>query len=180
MKTKSKTGRMVRIALLASVLAVLSQIILPIGPVPFSLALLGVFFIGSFLPPADASICIAVYLALGMFGLPVFAGFKGGPQTLLGPTGGYLLGYYAITIAVALAHRYGRSIWTHLAAALGGLALCYLFGTLWFMLMSKTPLLPSLAMCVFPFIIPDIAKAVGAILLARALKARMGKGAVAG
>ncbi|MFV0412405.1 MAG: biotin transporter BioY, partial [Oscillospiraceae bacterium] len=93
MATKSKTGQMVFAALMAALIAVLAQIMVPIGPVPFSMAIFGVFFAGAMLPPLAASASIAVYLLLGIVGLPVFTGFKGGPQVLLGPTGGYLAGY---------------------------------------------------------------------------------------
>ena len=88
--TKSKTKDLVLAGLLAAVIAVLAQISLPIGPVPFTLAVLGVFLTGLLLTPGWAMASIAVYLVIGAIGLPVFSGFSGGPAVLVGPTGGYL------------------------------------------------------------------------------------------
>lgn len=180
MKSTSKLMQMVWVALLAAALAVLAQIIIPLGPVPFSMAMFGVYLAGALLQPAWAAACMGVYLALGVVGLPVFAGFKAGPQVLLGPTGGYLAGYFVIAVALALAVKYTPNYWLQFAAALAATAGCYLLGTLWFMVSTGSGFIASLALCVLPFAIPDIAKAALALLLAKALTARLKKERAAG
>ncbi|MBP8856252.1 MAG: biotin transporter BioY, partial [Oscillospiraceae bacterium] len=75
----TKTKQLVLSGLLAAFTAVLAQIVLPVGPVPFNLALLGAYLAGMLLPPAAALGSMAVYCVLGAFGVPVFAGFAGGP-----------------------------------------------------------------------------------------------------
>ena len=168
-----KTRSMVGAAILAAITAVLSQIILPIGPVPFNLAVLGAYLTGCLLTPGWALGSIAGYLLMGLVGLPVFAGFSGGPAAFFGPTGGYLAGYLFIAFLTSLGvHRGGKLRWV-LPAMLSGLLLCYLLGTGWFILITGRGLVESLMLCVVPFLIPDLCKAAAAILLTRALHMRL-------
>lgn len=168
-----RTRSMVGAAVLAAMTAVLSQIVLPIGPVPFNLAVFGAYLTGCLLTPDRAFGSIGVYLLMGLIGLPVFAGFSGGPSVFFGPTGGYLIGYLFLAFLTSLAvHRSGKLRWI-LPAMLVGLLLCYLFGTVWFMVVTGTGLIESLMLCVIPFVIPDLCKAVAALLLMRALRARL-------
>ena len=103
MKRKIATKDLVLTALFAALTAVLAQIQLPIGPVPFNLAVFGAFLAGMLLEPAWAAASMGVYMLLGAVGIPVFAGFMGGPAVLLGKTGGYVIGYIFIALATALA-----------------------------------------------------------------------------
>ena len=103
MKRKIATKDLVLTALFAALTAVLAQIQLPIGPVPFNLAVFGAFLAGMLLEPAWAAASMGVYMLLGAVGIPVFAGFMGGPAVLLGKTGGYVIGYIFIAMATALA-----------------------------------------------------------------------------
>lgn len=175
MKRNNKLLQMVWVALLAATLCVMAQIVLPIGPVPFSMATFALYFLGAMLPPAQAAACVGVYLALGFIGLPVFAGFKGGPQVLLGPTGGYLVGYFVVAVLVAFATAHSRRYVVWLAAALAATAGLYLVGTIWFMVSTQSGLVASLTLCVLPFALPDIAKAVLGLALAKTLHHRLKK-----
>ena len=78
---------------LAALIAVASQIAIPLAMVPINLALLAVFMTGFLLEKRWALTSVMVYLLIGAVGLPVFSGLRGGPQHLVGPTGGYLIGY---------------------------------------------------------------------------------------
>lgn len=162
---------MTQAALLAALTAVLAQVTLPVGPVPFNLAVLGAFLAGLLLRPAWAAASMGVYFAMALVGLPVLAGMSGGPGILFGSTGGYVLGYLCIALCAAWGRRRGNG-----PALLGmavGLALCYLLGTAWFMVITGTPLAQSLAWCVTPFILPDVGKAAVAWATARALSRRV-------
>ena len=90
---RMKTTKLVTCALFAALTAILSQIAIPIGPVPINLATFSVFFAGALLGAKAGALSQLVYLLLGIVGLPVFSMFRGGPGVLLGPTGGYLAGY---------------------------------------------------------------------------------------
>ena len=81
---------MCRTALLCALLCVLSVITVPIGAVPVTLGLLGVFLCGMLLPPKFAVSAVLGYLLLGTIGLPVFSSMQGGVGILLGLTGGFL------------------------------------------------------------------------------------------
>lgn len=175
MQTRTKTGQMVLVALMAALLAVVSPFTIPVGPVPVTLATFVVFLTGALLRPLPAMASIAVYLLLGFVGLPVFSGFAGGPQVLAGPTGGYLGGYFLAALAVALATKAGCKLPLRLLAALAGLAGCYALGTAWFMVLTGRGLAESLLLCVVPFILPDLIKALLALLLAGQLQKRMAK-----
>ena len=133
MKRKIATKDLVLTALFAALTAVLAQIQLPIGPVPFNLAVFGAFLAGMLLEPAWAAASMGVYMLLGAVGIPVFAGFMGGPAVLLGKTGGYVIGYIFIALATALAVKRSGKLPVIGAAMLAGLLVCYGFGTAWFM-----------------------------------------------
>ena len=160
MKRKIATKDLVLTALFAALTAVLAQIQLPIGPVPFNLAVFGAFLAGMLLAPAWAAASMGVYMLLGAVGIPVFAGFMGGPAVLLGKTGGYVIGYIFIALATALAVKRSGKLPVIGAAMLAGLLICYGFGTAWFMAVTGADLVSALGWCVLPFIVPDVCKGV--------------------
>ena len=179
MKRKIATKDLVLTALFAALTAVLAQIQLPIGPVPFNLAVFGAFLAGMLLEPAWAAASMGVYMLLGAVGIPVFAGFMGGPAVLLGKTGGYVIGYIFIALATALAVKRSVKLPVIGAAMLAGLLICYGFGTAWFMAVTGADLVSALGWCVLPFIVPDVCKGVLACVLGRLLAGRLAKAGVA-
>ena len=94
-KTKSKILDLTMIALFAVFTTVCSQISIPLPftPVPVNLALLSVFMSGYVLGSVKGVISQLVFILLGCVGVPVFANFHGGAGILVGPTGGYIVGY---------------------------------------------------------------------------------------
>ena len=89
-------------------LAVLSQveIRLPWTPVPITLQTFAVFVIGAALGSRRAAAAVGAYLAQGAAGLPFFAGGAAGAGHLVGPTGGYLVGFVAAAFVIGwLAER---------------------------------------------------------------------------
>ena len=179
MKRKIATKDLVLTALFAALTAVLAQIQLPIGPVPFNLAVFGAFLAGMLLEPAWAAASMGVYMLLGAVGIPVFAGFMGGPAVLLGKTGGYVIGYIFIALATALAVKRSVKLPVIGAAMLAGLLICYGFGTAWFMAVTGADLVSALGWCVLPSIVPDVCKGVLACVLGRLLAGRLAKAGVA-
>lgn len=170
---KTKTQVMVKIALLAGFLAIISPHSLYLGPIPLSLGILGVAFCAAMLPPLQACICLGIYLMLGVVGLPVFSGYRGGPQVLLGVTGGYLLGYFALAFAISVAVKRNLALPLQLICAYFGLAICYLFGTGWYMLAAGTTFTSALTVCVLPFVLPDAVKIAVALILASEISRRL-------
>ncbi len=171
MQKRNRINRMIQASVFCAVICVLSLVVVPIGPVPFSLSVLAVALAGSMLPPAWAMGSVAAYLLLGFFGLPVFAGFAAGPGVLFGPTGGYLMGYFALALSASLAAK--KPLPLRFACTAAGLAACYALGTVWFVLITQTSFIQALWLCVIPFILPDIAKIVVATLAAQTVQKRL-------
>lgn len=175
MQYKNKTRTMAVTALMAALMAVISPFIIPVGAIPFSLAVFAVFLSGAMLPPLSAVVSVAVYVMLGLVGLPVFSGFRGGPQVLAGATGGYIAGYFFLALATALGAKLFKSFAARFACALAGLAVMYFLGTLWYSYITGASFVSGLMVCVVPFIIPDIIKGVLALGLAHAVQKRIKK-----
>ncbi len=169
-----RTRELCYMALMAVLIAVCSWVTVP-SVVPFTLQTFAVFCALELLGGARGTIAVAVYLMLGAVGVPVFAGFTGGLGILLGSTGGYLLGFLLTGLVYWLFERLGRSLWLRVAALLLGLALCYAFGTLWFIEVygrATGPLavMTALGWCVLPFLLPDALKLALALLLCARLR----------
>ncbi len=92
----SRTRSVVLCGLSIALLAVGAAIVVPLGPIPFTAQTLMLFLIMLILTPKEAVIAVAGYLVLGAIGLPIFSAFRGGPGVLLGPTGGFLIGWNEI------------------------------------------------------------------------------------
>lgn len=157
--------------LLAACTAVLAQIVIPIGPVPFNLAVFGAFLAGMLLSPGMAVLSMATYWLMAAIGLPVMAGLQGGLGAVLSPTGGYVAGYLLLAGCTALVAEHPVPM--RLAGMALGLVLCYTLGTVWFICATGTALPAALAMCVLPFIPADVAKGIAAAWLAQTIKRRV-------
>ena len=170
-KPKFRTVELAYIALGAALIAVCAWITIPFT-VPFTMQLFAVFFVLTVLGGRNGTIAIAVYLLLGSIGIPVFSGFKGGFGVLIGMTGGYLVGMLLIGLVYWLITKLLKPfVWTELIAFAIGLLLCYAFGTLWFSTLNgEKSFYASLAVCVVPFILPDILKLALAYFVGRKLR----------
>lgn len=157
----------------AAALAVLAPWSLPLGPVPVSLCTLMIYLAAWVLPGGRGVAAVVVYVLLGTAGLPVFSGFLGGPGRLLGPTGGYILGY--LPLAALCARFIGRSNRRrmHLLGMVLGTVVLYGLGTVWFCLQTGTPFDGALALCVLPFLPGDGVKMAAALVLGPALRRRL-------
>ncbi len=145
-------------------IALLAQLSVPIGPVPISGQTLGVLLIGGALGARKAFWSVFAYVAEGAAGLPVFAGGRAGIAVLIGPTGGYLIGFVAAALIVGWLCEHGlvKRPLTAFAAMLAGSSVIYLFGTLWLARFTGWSLvLPS---GVYPFLFGDALKAMIAAL----------------
>lgn len=153
-------------ALLAALTAACARISIPTPwGIPISLAMLGVFLSGTLLGAKWGAAAQLVYLLAGLVGLPIFSGGQAGVPTLVGPTGGYLVGYLAAAaLTGALAQR-GSARWMPPLAMVCGLAACYTLGTLWFMYLSQSGLAAALGLCVLPFLPGDALKITAATLI---------------
>lgn len=168
MKNK-KIYAMVTCALLAATLAICAWISLRVGDTVFTLQTFGVALALLLLGGKWGTVCILLYLALGVVGLPVFSGFQGGIGILLGSTGGYILGFaiwgFVYWLVTALTGEKSK-----LPALVLGLLACYLFGSFWFYHLYAPSLGAILLKCIVPYLLPDGAKLLLAWLLAKRIK----------
>ena len=165
------------VALSAALLVVCSLISVP-AAVPFTLQTFGVFVILVILGWKKGCAAILLYILLGLIGLPVFSGARGGPAALFGPTGGYILGFLLTGLCYWLYERLGHErILVQALSLLLGLALCYTFGTAWFIRVytGEITLARALALCVWPFIVPDLIKLALALPVGRRVRKALGR-----
>ena len=176
---KFTTKELVLIAIFAAVMAVCSWISIPIGAIPVTLQTFGVFCALSLLGGRNGSFSIAVYILLGAIGLPVFTGFKGGLAALTGPTGGYILGFILMALLYwAGTKLFGNKLPVSIGLLTAGLAVCYLFGTIWFVFgyskgENTMSFYKALKLCVIPFVPFDIIKLVLAAVISSRVKKQL-------
>lgn len=170
-KKKFKTIDIVYIGLFAALIAVCAWISIPMT-VSFTLQTCAVCLTAGLLGWKRGTLTVLVYILLGMVGLPVFTGFKSGIAAVTGPTGGYIVGFIFTALIVGLAaDRLGKRLLANILFMAIGILVCYLFGTVWFMIAYKVTFVSALTTCVIPFLIPDAVKiAVAAILVNRLKK----------
>jgi biotin transport system substrate-specific component len=129
--------RYAAIALLGTLLLTASaKIQVPFWPVPMTMQTFVVLFLGAALGARLAAATVLLYLVEGAVGLPVFAGTpeKGiGLAYMMGPTGGYLVGFVAAAYLVGwlAEHGWGRSVLRLFVAMLIGHVVIFAFGVLW-------------------------------------------------
>lgn len=136
----------------------------PFSPVPVTGQTFAVLMIGALFGARRGGLCVLAYLTEGLAGLPVFAGGAGGIAWLIGPTGGYLLGFIAAAVLVGwlAEHGWDRKIWTTVIAMLAGNICIYTFGLLWLTVLMVDN---KFRIGVYPFIAGDVAKTILAALL---------------
>lgn len=182
--TRTNLNYFILSALFAALTAVCSWISvpLPFTPVPINLATLAVFMAGGILGPKYGLMAECVYVLCGGFGLPVFAGFRGGPSVLVGATGGFIAGYLVCALVVGILvekiYKAGingtRRIILVIISLAAGLFCCYALGMVWFMHLTGSGLAAGLMSCVVPFLIGDGLKiALATVLIDRLRKVHM-------
>ncbi len=112
-----------------------------------------------------AVLAIALYLLLGMLGLPVFHNGMAGLGVLMGPTGGYLAGFIPAVLVIGLAYEHPRRE-VHIIGLVLGTGLIYLAGLLWLIVSTGMGLPAAVMAGMVPFLPGDAVKGVAAYLIA--------------
>lgn len=163
-------------ALLAAFMCVIAPFSLPFGAVPISLATFSVYIVASTVNISIALPALLVYIFLGAFGLPVFAGFTGGFQQLAGVTGGYIIGYIPCLMIISLlTSKYKSKKLIYPASMAAGTCFCYIFGIIWYVFQTDCSIGTALTVCVLPFIAGDIIKIACASIIGFNLRIRLNK-----
>lgn len=161
-------------ALMAAVMCVLGPLSVPIGEVPISLTNLVICFAVWLLGARFGTLSVLVYLLLGAVGLPVFSAYSGGLAKLAGPTGGYLIGFLPMAFlgGLIIEKTKGQPVLSGMGLVLG-IAVSYALGTAWFVFQMGCDLQYALAVCVYPFIVFDLAKVVLTVLVGGVVRRRL-------
>lgn len=161
-----------------ALLAICSWISIPLT-IPFTLQTFGVFFICFLFGGKKGTLYVLAYIITGAIGLPVFSGFRGGMSVLLDLTGGYIVGFVWSSLFLWLTERFWKNnSKLFVLCSIIGLCLCYGFGTYWFLNISlqnqnALSIGSVLAVCVFPFIIPDLIKIILACVVGRRFRSQL-------
>jgi biotin transport system substrate-specific component len=172
---RSKSSEQIRLTVYASLLAALTAagayLSIPIGPVPIVLQNLFVLLAGLLLGSRWGLASVSIYLLAGICGLPVFAGGLGGIGRILGPTGGYLVGYLpAVYVVGFISERTRQRAVFDLIAMVFGAAIVYVSGVTWLKLLTGMTLGKTLAIGVWPFLPGDALKIAAALAIVSALR----------
>ena len=164
------------IAIMTAITAVMAQISIPLPMmVPMTMQTFAVTLAGIILGAKCGSIAMGVYLLLGAVGVPVFSGFKGGLQSLVGPTGGFLLSF------PIMAYIIGKGMELRKQKGMFVLLLCvgtisnYVVGVLMYCVVMDSSVWTAITACVLPFVPSAIIKAVLASVLGIRLRNQLEK-----
>lgn len=179
----SRTRSIAFVGLTIAIMGVSAWVAIPFGPVLLTLQMFALMFAIMVLTPKQCMAAIAGYLVLGAVGLPMFSGMRGGIGMLMGPTGGYLWGYLlgavaALLVREALGRALGgakslggtKAFAVDMMACLAFIAVTYVCGCFQYAAVVGVDLAAAFAVTIAPFAVPDVLKAVAAVLCARAVK----------
>ena len=145
---------MTRASLFAALIAVCSWLAIPVPPISVTMQTFAVFLTLGTLGGHWGCVSILLYLLLGLVGLPVFSGFRGGAAALLDATGGFLWGFLAAGLVYWAMERLGK-----LPAFALAMLVCYGCGCWWFTVYAGGIGFGAAMMtCVVPYLIPDTIK----------------------
>lgn len=161
-------------ALFAALIVLCTWLSVP-AAVPFTMQTFAVLLAVGLLGTKRGLTAIFIYIALGAVGLPVFSGFRGGIGVLFGNTGGYILGFvFGAGVCGLLIRCFGKSVPALIFSMATCVAVCYLFGSLWYFLLythttGAIGFGAVLLQCVIPFLAGDVLKIALAVILTRKL-----------
>jgi biotin transport system substrate-specific component len=160
----------------AGITAISAQIVVPLYPVPITGQTAAVLIVGAALGASRGALAMALYAVLGLF-LPVYSDGAHGVGALLGPTGGYIIGFI---LAAAITGYLSQRQWDHkllggIAAGLVGTVATFAVGLPWLAFALGLNLEQTLQGGLYPFIIGGIVKAVFAASVIRLIWFRLHK-----
>ena len=154
-------------AVFIALIALGGWVSVPFFPVPLTLQTLFVLLAGAVMR-RYAVIPVSLYIVLGALGLPVFHNGIAGIGILLGPTGGYLVGFIPAALLAGLAYE-ATSTRIHVMGLAVATLIIYAFGISWLMYSTGMGIAAALAMGMLPFLLGDVIKASAAYMIAQRL-----------
>ena len=175
MKTRLPIRSMCYIAIFTAVIAACAQLTIPMpAGVPLTLQTFAIMLTGVVLGAKKGTAAVVVYLLLGMVGAPVFQNFTGGLGVVFGPTGGFILSFPIIAFATGLGAARKNIVWLAMGLV-GGVAVNYFCGMVYFSFNMETDLYYAFTVCVLPFLVTDLIKLIMAAVLGKLIKTALVK-----
>lgn len=170
-ETKNKTSAIILTGMFTAIAAVISA--LPIGfeifGMPATLQTFAMAFLGFVLGKKNGTIAVAVYILLGLVGIPVYHGFAAGPSILFGVTGGFLWGFLVLSFLCGMANEH-KNIIIKLILPLMGLIICHIIGIIQFCMVTGMKLMPAAIAVSIPYLPKDILSIVIAYFMALSVR----------
>ena len=172
MNVSKRTMTITKVTLMTAFLVVASYIVIPLpfAVASISLQTLAINLIALLLSPLEAGISILIYVLLGALGVPVFNGGKGGFSYLMGPTGGFFIGFIVAVVVISQLKGKKYSIPRYIIVTVcAGIPIIYIFAIGWMMVVTGMSLKSAFLTGCAPFLPLDAVKCVVASLIARPL-----------
>lgn len=180
-----KTKSLTTVALTGAVLCLLGPLVIPLGVIPMSLTGMGIYLISLLFGGKKAAAAVLLYLLIGVLGIPVFSGFTTGPGIIMGPTGGYLLGYLPASFFCGslcekicfqkVRQKKLKGCFLYFLIFTGGNMILYFTGSLWLSLSMRISMMEAFGVGVFPFLLTDSIKNILAVFWGMGMKKRLEK-----
>ena len=174
--TRNNAQTMTKMALCVALLAASAYISFPLPFTPAMVTSLTIVvnLIAFILPPKQALLVMATYLIIGAAGVPVFVGGAAGLGKLVGPTGGFTLGFLLAAGAMSALRGSSNNFKKNIVLGICvGMPLIYITGCLTMYVVAGLGLWATLVAAVFPFLLGDVIKVVLAAFLAQKLNAAL-------
>ncbi len=173
-KKRAYVKDMATIAMCTSVIIISSWIAIPFA-VSITMQLAAIFIISLLFGLKISLASVLLYIFIGFCGLPVFSGFNSGLSAILGPTGGFIIGFIFIPVIInAFKLSKTSAKMSTLLSMLFSLLACYALGVIWYWkIYARTTdvgFIGAFSVCVVPFLIPDILKIFLSIFIVSKLK----------
>lgn len=171
MKSKLTIQEMTLVGMCAALMGIFSQLAIPIpfSTAPITLQTFGVVVIAVLLEYKLGTLSMIIWTLIGAIGLPVFAGFSGGMGILLGPTGGYIIGFSVMVFIIGFA-AWKKSKALLFVGTYLGQAIQYTFGVIQMKYVLGLDLKQALVAGVYPFVVKDVIVITLAVIIGLAVK----------
>jgi len=169
---KSRLAGIALSSLFTAIICLLAQICIttPFG-VPITLQIFAIALSGYILDYKKSVFSVLAYIFLGLIGIPVFSGFRGGVHTLFGLTGGFIIGFLAVAFFCSVSIKQNK-IFIKILFSFSGVAICHLLGVIQLAIISKSSLLNAFTVASLPFILKDLLLVAVAYFIAQTVRKR--------
>ena len=162
------------IAFCTAIIAVLSQISIPVPVIPLTMQTLAIGLVSTILPWRQSVKTTALYIIIGAIGMPIYANFTGGFGILFGPTGGFILSFLIMAFVISFyLSTFGHSKWHTIHANIIGMLINLIIGTVWLKYYLKLNWSEAFVSGFVPFFIVGIIKAVFAASIGLTIRRRL-------